>query len=481
MTGIFSAFARFSRLLVLAFLCAAIVLAAPAAEAARSHSNPRYAAIVIDADTGQILSESNADKRLHPASLAKMMTLLMTFDALRNGTLRLQDYVRISNRAASMSPSKLGLPPGSAIRVEDAIYALVTKSANDIAVAMAEKIGGTESHFAAMMTSRAQQLGMRNTQFKNASGLHNPQQLTSARDMAVLARVLINDYPQYYHYFSTRQFSYRGYTHHNHNRLMDSYRGMDGLKTGFIQPSGFNLVASAKRDGRRLIGVVFGGRTANSRNAQMRTLLDGGFKQTRSYAVALARRDAPLPTRKPDTPLRLAGLKIPGAATGVVGTSVTPSESAHSDRALIARADSMLEGREFRAMIGEGDLDPSVSTRLETGLLAIAALRESRGLGKSVPGARGVKTPTVDPISMLGDLWTVQIGAYASRARTDQALQGALKTLPPQLADASPVIVPLKTRDGWLFRGRLGGFTKAEAILACSVLPNCMPVAPQAY
>ncbi|MBU0800737.1 MAG: D-alanyl-D-alanine carboxypeptidase, partial [Alphaproteobacteria bacterium] len=248
-------------------LCAALLCAAPTI--AQAEANPRYASFVMDADTGQVLHQSNADKSLHPASLVKMMTLSMAFDELAAGRLSLRDRITVSKHAASMVPSKLNIPAGGTISVEDAIYALVTKSANDIAVAMGEKIGGTESQFAAMMTRKAREIGMTRTTFKNASGLHNQQQVSSARDMAKLARYIIKNYPQYYTYFSTKEFSYKGNSYHNHNRLMSSYKGMDGMKTGFIGPSGFNLVASAVRNDRRLIGVVFGGRTAASRNAHM--------------------------------------------------------------------------------------------------------------------------------------------------------------------------------------------------------------------
>ena len=263
----------------------------------KSKGNPKYASIVMDADTGVILSQRYADKVLHPASLTKIMTLVMAFEALDRGDIRLRDRIRISNRAASMVPSKLGLPAGSSIRVEDAIYALVTKSANDVAVALGEHIGGSESKFAAMMTARARDIGMRSTRFKNASGLHNKYQVSSARDMAGLARYVLQRYPHYYRYFSTKSFTYRGKTYRSHNRLMSSYKGMDGFKTGYINASGFNLVASAKRNGRRLIGVVFGGRTSKSRNAHMAQIMDAGF--LRAGKIRMARAKPPKPQQKP--------------------------------------------------------------------------------------------------------------------------------------------------------------------------------------
>lgn len=425
----------------------------PAAYAA---SNPRYASIVMDADTGVILSESNADKRLYPASLTKVMTLLLTFEALENGALRLQDRVPISKHAASMVPSKLNLPVGSSIRVEDAIYAIVTKSANDISAALAEKIGGTESHFAVLMTRKAREIGMTRTVFRNASGLHNPQQVSTARDMARMAQYILTTYPQYYSYFSTRNFSYRGVSYHNHNRLMSSYKGMDGFKTGYIQPSGFNLIASARRDGRRLIGVVFGGRTANSRNAHMTEILDRGFakqapaSRTRNMAVALASdsaslSDVPVPDRKPGSTAPIAQTS-PAFSRSYSGTAAATPGSLRV--ATVAVADE--------SVIGEGDYDIEAPAR--------------------------VSPPAPTTIPALSDSdWSIQIGAFGSRARTDGALRQALGKLPGELGRASPVIVPLKTRDGWVFRGRLAGFNKDQALMACRYLPECLPVSPQAY
>ncbi|HRQ61086.1 MAG TPA: D-alanyl-D-alanine carboxypeptidase family protein, partial [Alphaproteobacteria bacterium] len=240
---------------------------------------PFYASIVVDSDTGVILHQANPDKKLHPASLTKVMTLLMLFEAIERGETSLNDSIKISKKAAAAVPSKLGLAPGSTIRVKDAILALVTKSANDIALAVAEHVGETEDRFAIAMTGRARELGMNNTTFRNASGLHDPGQISSARDMAIMARYVINRYPDYYRYFSTKNFSYKGQNYHNHNHLMKSYKGMDGMKTGFINASGFNLIGSAVRGNTRLIGVVFGGKSANSRNAHMKELLDAGFKK----------------------------------------------------------------------------------------------------------------------------------------------------------------------------------------------------------
>ncbi len=255
----------------------------------------KYASIVIDAESGEVLYAKNSNTRNHPASLVKMMTLYMVFDALEKRKLKLNQGLRVSRRAAGMPPSKLGLRRGQTIRVKEAILALVTKSANDVAVVVAEAIGGTESQFAQKMTKKARQLGMKRTTFRNASGLPNRRQLSTARDMATLAKALIRDFPQYYHYFGTKKFKFRGRTYRNHNKLLRTYAGADGIKTGYIRASGYNLVASSVRNGRRVIAVVFGGKTSRSRNRHTATLLDRGFKRL----TMIARSYPPPPPRKP--------------------------------------------------------------------------------------------------------------------------------------------------------------------------------------
>ena len=252
-------------------LLAGLFLALPLPAAAK------YAAIIVDADTGKVLHEANADTRNHPASLTKMMTLYMVFEAIDQGRLTMDSKLKVSKRASAMAPSKLGLAPGSSITVRDAVQALITKSANDVAAVVAEHLGGTESRFAQTMTTKARGFGMLRTTFKNASGLPNKQQISSARDLAILSRRLMTDYPQHYHYFSIDSFIYRGQEIRTHNHLLKNYAGADGLKTGYTAASGFNLATSAARSGKRLIGVVMGGTTGRARDAHMANLLDNGF------------------------------------------------------------------------------------------------------------------------------------------------------------------------------------------------------------
>ena len=253
---------------------------------------PRYSAVVVDANSGEVLYAKHPDSPRYPASITKIMTLYLTFEALAAGRLSLSDNITVSYHAATMAPSKLGLSAGQSITVDEAIRAVAVKSANDMAVALAEKIGGSEPRFAALMTLRAQELGMTNSQFVNASGLPDNRQLTTARDIAVLSRSVMRDYPQYYSYFGLRQFSYRGEVMNNHNHLLDSMPGVDGLKTGFINASGFNLAASAVRDGRRLIAVVLGGSSTAARDNNVQDLLSVGFdvlrRRDRGETVSLA-------------------------------------------------------------------------------------------------------------------------------------------------------------------------------------------------
>lgn len=248
----------------------------------------KYSSIVIDAQSGQVVSEYNADSPNYPASLTKMMTLYLTFEALEHHQISLDTQFPVSAHAAAQEPTKLNLVAGQSVAVHDLILGLVTQSANDAAVVLGEGLGGTEPAFAQRMTAKAHDLGMTDTIFYNASGLPNPLQHTTARDLSMLARHLYLDFPREYAYFSTEQFTFRGHTYANHNHLMSSFAGMDGIKTGFIHASGFNLAASAVRNNRRLIGVVMGGLSAHARDMKMAALLNAGFDGQPSPDVMLA-------------------------------------------------------------------------------------------------------------------------------------------------------------------------------------------------
>ena len=262
----------------------------------------KYAAIVIEEATGKVLFSRNAEHLRYPASLTKIMTLYLLFEDIEAGRVTLNSQIPVSRTAAGRSPSKLYLKPGQSISAEQAIYALVTKSANDVATALAEKLSGTERKFAQRMTRKAQALGMRRTVFKNASGLPNRRQKSTARDMAKLAVAMRRDFPHFFKYFNTRSFNWQGRKFGNHNSLLSKYSGTDGIKTGYINASGFNLVATVERKGVRLIGVVFGGKTSHSRDRHMMQILDNQFKRMKTLKVRRANLAVPktLPMAPPE-------------------------------------------------------------------------------------------------------------------------------------------------------------------------------------
>ena len=262
----------------LGFLGIAACLFGAAPPASAQIGSARYSAIVLDNRTGNVLVQASPDETRHPASLTKMMTLYMVFEALKEGRLALSSPVPMSEEAASRPPSKLGIAPGQSITVEQAILALVTRSANDVAAAVGERIGGSEERFAQMMTLRARGLGMTRTTFRNASGLPDPDQVTTARDMATLGQRLMRDFPDRYHYFGVTHAQFGGVRIRNHNRMLGEYDGVDGIKTGYIRDSGFNIVTSASRGGHRVVGAVFGGNSWVERDQHMAVLLDQGFQ-----------------------------------------------------------------------------------------------------------------------------------------------------------------------------------------------------------
>jgi len=275
----------------------------------------KYSSIVIDAQTGKVVSEYNADSPNYPASLTKMMTLYLTFDALEHHNITLSTVFPVSAHAAAQEPTKLNLVTGQTIAVHDLILGLVTQSANDAAVVLAEGLGGTETAFAERMTRTARAMGMDSTTFHNASGLPNPLQKTTARDLSTLARRLYLDYPREYAYFSTEAFTYHGVTYGNHNHLMSAFAGMDGIKTGFIHASGFNLAASAVRNNRRLIGVVMGGVSAHARDMKMASLLNAAFDGRPSPDIMVASTEGKKAPQKNMTLHMIAKRAVGGLAS----------------------------------------------------------------------------------------------------------------------------------------------------------------------
>lgn len=406
-------------------------------------------AIIIDASTGAVISQSNPDTQLFPASLTKMMTAYLLFEAIERGELSLSDRIRISDHATRQQPTKIGLKAGQTITIEDAIQAIVTRSANDIAVAVGERLGGSEQAFAVKMTNKARAIGMTRTSFRNASGLPNPGQVSTARDMSTLARRLILDFPRYYHYFGQSKAVVAGKTINGHNRLMARYPGMDGLKTGYIDASGFNLVSSASRGGVRLIGVVFGGSSAKSRDDYMAKLLDSGFA---SYGLLNAKPDAkgvvadnlmvvpPPPRTKP----------VLGAPPEVTMESLTDASATPQ----VPLAPLPASG---------------VSNTPRPPAPAAPALKEA---GMTVP-------PPPTPNSRG---WAIQIGAYRDEAGAMVAATDLLQKLPNLISGGQPRVSLVESPVGKLYRSQIVGLEQATSQAACAELAkqrrNCLVLAP---
>ncbi len=390
-----------------------------------SHAAPS-ATLIAEADTGRILYGENLYSLRHPASLTKIMTLYMVFAAIDQGRLDLNDTLPVSEYASSQPPTKLGLKPGQHIRVRDAILGLVTQSANDAAVVISEAIGGSEWRFGEMMTQQARALGMKRTVYRNASGLPDDEQVSTAFDQAILARAMLYHFPKYYSYFKTRAYKWNGVTHKNHNNLMGRYEGMDGIKTGYIRASGFNLVASARRYGKRLIGVIFGGTTARSRDNRMAELLDRGFERV----VAEGRTN----TRMASVPVIENG---PDAAD-VSATDQTSTPIAQGD--------------------DENVIEPTDTTPAPT---TSSLIKETQAI-------------------ITKKTWAIQVGAYDNKKKAQSALSAAKARAPSHLKQSKLLIIPAKNGRKTIYRARLTGLTEQSARAACGTLgKTCLTLPPR--
>ncbi|OAN51270.1 D-alanyl-D-alanine carboxypeptidase [Paramagnetospirillum marisnigri] len=380
----------------------------------------RYASIVIDADNGAVLHAASPDARSYPASLTKVMTLFLLFDEMDKGRFRLDSMLPVSAHAAAQAPSKLALDPGDRISVRDAVLALVTKSANDVAVVVAEAVGGSEANFAQMMTRKARALGMRSTTYRNASGLPDTGQVSTVRDQALLARALIEHHPGYYRYFSTRQFVYEGQPINTHNRLMLNYPGADGIKTGYIHASGFNLIASAKRGDKRIIGVVFGGTTGASRDKHMAQLLDKGFARVKKgETVEMAEAEAS--DDLPNIDELVAAAQVAKAKAPNKVTKAKPQKVAMRGAAKPAANNDDDDDDE-----AVGDADP----------------------------------PT----------WSIQVGAFNEYRPAHKAATDAAKKLGGLVAKGSIDIDKTGAKKKLVYRARISGFNEDQARAACKRL-----------
>jgi D-alanyl-D-alanine carboxypeptidase len=325
---------------------------------ARQSYNPPFSSIIVDANSGATLESNNPDSLRHPASLTKMMTLYLLFERLDAGKMDLDTEMRVSEHASEQDPTKLGLRPGDTLRVEDAIKGVVTKSANDAAVVIGEALGGDEDDFAKMMTRKARSLGMTRTVYRNASGLPNDEQVTTARDQATLGRALQDRFPRYYRYFATTSFTFRGRTIRGHNHLLGSVDGVDGIKTGYIRSSGFNLVTNLKRGNRHLVGVVMGGRSGGSRDATMRNLLAENLDKaaTRRTVAAITERNTAEANAlvaedkaqsRPERTEQVDGA-VQVASTPPEQVAMPPARPAHLARSLIAASAAALPPKQAK-------------------------------------------------------------------------------------------------------------------------------------
>lgn len=449
--------------------------------------NDKYASIVVDANSGQVITETNADKVLYPASLTKMMTIYLALEAIETGKWSANTKLFVSQRAENQEPTKLGLTTGSRIDAMDAIKALIVKSANDIAVTVAENHSGSEYRFAQEMTRKAKALGMQNTVFKNASGLPDNGQVSSARDMSILAAAIMRDFPQYFQLFNLKSFTYKGVTHRSHNRLVGQYRGMDGMKTGYIRASGFNLVSTATRGDKRLIGVVFGGRSAQSRNDHMVALMDRGFA-TVQQGVYMVSND------------NNKTLKVAGATAANISGGMKPPVPMEKPFAaqMVAALDTSIdtsadeEVLAVEEVFGQGSAEvrkvayvtptqkPGQTPTLQNAVLTEPAVADIADVASYsfAMDKQPVTSKSPSRYKQAGN-WTIQVGAFNSRVKSDYAIRHAQSKVPHILDAALKRTVPAKDANGeWVFRARLTGLDRKAAMQACKHLDDCMVIDP---
>jgi D-alanyl-D-alanine carboxypeptidase len=445
--------------------------------------SPAFSAIVVDANSGQTLYSADENGLRHPASITKVMTLYLLFERLDSGAMTLRTPIPISEHAAGQEPSKLGLAPGDSISVDDAIKAVVTRSANDIAVAIAEAVGQSESNFADMMTRKAHELGMSNTLYRNASGLPNDEQVTTARDLTILGRSLEERFPRYFRYFSTAQFNFDGEIIGNHNHLLGRIDGVDGIKTGYTRASGFNLLTSVHRDGRSLLAVVMGGRSAAGRDRIMANLIGDHIAEASTTHTATAVADAsPAETSEPReepadaTPMRAratvvaqAKLQRISATTRAANAAGEGDDGAGDEEA--SAPDPTLKAPATAADVGMLKSPAKSSTKTQSRLAAASALVMpplGRPADEDRRQARAQDGENDGPAVSAG--WMIQIGAPDNLAKANALLTRARERNPSTLASAKPVTEKVRKGDATLYRARFAGLDSASAEAACRSL-----------
>ena len=426
------------------------------------------AAIVVDGATGKVLYARNPDAIRYPASLTKMMTLYLLFEALEKGTISLDTPMIASSHAAAQSPTKLYVPLGASIDVDTAIRAITVLSANDVAVIIAEALGGgSESTFADMMTRRAHELGMADTNFHNASGLPDLQQLTTARDMALLARHLAYDFPQYFHYFSAASVSFNGRTYSNHDNLLTEFQGTDGIKTGYTQLSGYNLVSSVVRSNKHVIGVVMGGPTAAFRDREMIQLLSAAFEVANENPTYLA--DANVPWYGGTGPGGELFKSNPGE-DNILVTMLDP-KARRGAPVLLAetRPATVQPGSGTASVVAAGSSPGSANPLLAPeipGAQARVAEAPPLAQGDSTQNA-GIAIPFAPRVAAV-KRWVVQIGVFANQAVAEARLATLARRSVDLLGQAEQMVAALPSKRGhMLYRARFGVFAEDEARDIC--------------
>lgn len=455
------------RRLVVSMLVPALLIAGFVSPA---QAAPQFSAVTIDARNGKILFANSIDGTRPPASLTKMMTLYVLFQDLKAGRIKLSTQLQVSARASSMAPSKLDLKPGSTISVEDAIKGLVTRSANDVAATIAENLGGTESNYAARMTRVARSIGMTRSNFANASGLPNPQQVTTARDMATLGLRLMRDFPQYYPYFRIQQFVYRGQVVRTHNALVGRFEGTDGIKTGYVAASGYNLVTSTKRGNKRLVGVVFGGRSANARNAFMMRMFENTFPKATEGETIAAMAGTSAGTINP-----IANLKVASTSMAPAPDIGTADMAAAAAAAATGPVDPSGDGEDQSALAETADK----TQVLQASLVPVGVAPE-----KILPFK--VKSTSDAPVNVAGILassWKIQIGAFPDKNMAEAKLTALRGSSLAELKGKQPYTMVLQQGAKIFYRARFAGFDEVTARQACASLKKrgdiCMEISPQ--
>jgi D-alanyl-D-alanine carboxypeptidase len=502
-------------LFLLAFIVALTAIATDPADARgrrkRFHGpayNPPYAALVIDANSGRVLHAANADAQRHPASLTKIMTLYLLFEQLEAGKMKLDTRMEVSDHASQQAPSKLGLQPGQTIAVEDAIRALVTKSANDVAVVVAEAIGGDEEVFARMMTRKARSLGMSRTVYVNASGLPDEDQVTTARDQVTLGRAIQDRFPRYYRYFATSSFAWHGHAIRNHNKLLGRVQGVDGIKTGYTRASGFNLVSSVRRGNRHIVACVLGGASGAARDARMRGLIEqtiasaatartvAGISEATEVSAAVA---APAPAPKApdprlardDTPRTVASIPVPQHEAPAAPVTSAPLARAPQPgsgepinpvkvKTITVRAGpvqtaalglvspvpqaSVAPAHFAATSAAAAPLPPPPGAR--PGVLGVLPAEQPAAFQTASASSTPVPAPAAPQRALRGP-WLIQVGAFPKETEALERLREAQTVGKAVLSRAEPFTEKVVKGTTELYRARFDGLSQAHAEAAC--------------